>query len=70
MNLDILTIGDCDIDMYMKIDGAYVSTDQSSPEPKICFYHGSKVQVDGFRNSIAATPPMTEARVLTTVRPT
>lgn len=51
--LDLLAIGDCSIDLYMKVDTHDVTTDGSASEPKICFYHGSKVQVDAFRSSIA-----------------
>lgn len=51
--LDLLAIGDCSIDLYMKVDAKGVTTDTSTPQPKICFYHGSKVQVDAFRSSIA-----------------
>ncbi|MDC0449174.1 carbohydrate kinase family protein [bacterium] len=47
--IDVLTIGDSSIDLYMKIaEDSVVSEDT-----KICFYHGSKIPVDHFETSIA-----------------
>lgn len=54
MALDILTIGDCAIDQYMRIstDSTMTAADRKG-FPEICFYHGSKVPVDAFETSIA-----------------
>lgn len=52
--IDLLTIGDSSIDLYMKIDsesGLAESNDTESP--KICFFHGSKIPVEHFETSIA-----------------
>lgn len=52
--IDLLTIGDNSIDLYMKVDGASVIPEDTTKEnPKICFYHGSKVHVNAFKSSIA-----------------
>ena len=52
--MDLLTIGDVDIDFYMKIDEKeVVSSAESGGEAKICFYHGSKIPVSHFDTSIA-----------------
>src|SRR3972149_1326151 len=52
MKPDLLTIGDVSIDLYMLIDSKDIVTDNSAA-PKICFYHGSKVQVEKFSTSAA-----------------
>ena len=52
MKPDLLTIGDVSIDLYMLVDGKDIVTDNSET-PKICFYHGSKVQVEKFSTSAA-----------------
>jgi len=58
-SLDLLTIGDCSIDLFMKIDESFVSDNtteeekEHGEEPEVCFYHGSKVPVDSFETSIA-----------------
>ncbi|HLB51472.1 hypothetical protein A3B64_03900 [candidate division WWE3 bacterium RIFCSPLOWO2_01_FULL_37_24] len=52
MKPDLLTIGDVSIDLYMLVDGKDIVTDNSAA-PKICFYHGSKVQVEKFSTSAA-----------------
>ena len=52
--MDLLTIGDVAIDLYMKIgakDG--LPALDSSAEPKICFYHGSKIPVEHFETAVA-----------------
>jgi sugar/nucleoside kinase (ribokinase family) len=52
--MDLLTIGDVDIDFYMKIDEEeIISSAESDGEAKICFYHGSKIPVSYFDTSIA-----------------
>lgn len=44
MTLDLLTIGDSSIDLYMKIDEATKGVAGGTTEfPKICFFHGSKI---------------------------
>jgi sugar/nucleoside kinase (ribokinase family) len=51
---DLLTIGDVAIDLYMKVEGKEVSQDRSNSEqPKICFYHGSKIPVKTVESNIA-----------------
>jgi len=58
-SLDLLTIGDSSIDLFMKIDESFVSDittgeeEAKGEEPEICFFHGSKVPVDSFETSIA-----------------
>lgn len=52
--MDLLTIGDVTIDLYMKIavrDG--LSSEDSEGEQKICFYHGSKIPVQHFETAVA-----------------
>src|SRR3989339_425431 len=52
--MDLLTIGDVAIYLYMKIgakDG--LPSLDSSTEPKICFYHGSKIPVEHFETATA-----------------
>ncbi len=52
--VDLLTIGDVDIDLYMKIDEKeVVSSTESGGDAKICFYHGSKIPVSHFDTSVA-----------------
>ena len=53
-NVDILTIGDTTIDLYMRIglDSNLPNIGEDS-SPKICFYHGSKIPVEQFSTSIA-----------------
>jgi len=52
--MDLLTIGDVSIDLYMKIDEKEViSTSEGDGSAKICFYHGSKIPVSHFETSIA-----------------
>jgi sugar/nucleoside kinase (ribokinase family) len=54
MKTDLLTIGDVDIDLYMKIDEKeVVSSTEGGGEAKICFYHGSKIPVSHFDTSVA-----------------
>jgi ribokinase len=51
--LDLLTIGDSSIDLYMKVAGDNVVSEDMGGVPKICFTHGSKIPVDHFETSIA-----------------
>lgn len=57
--IDLLTIGDCSIDLFMEVDGNFVSDitteeeEARGEEPEICFFHGSKVPVNSFETSIA-----------------
>jgi sugar/nucleoside kinase (ribokinase family) len=51
--LDLLTIGDVCIDLYMKVEGREVSEDKDPQHPKICFYHGSKIPVKSVMSNIA-----------------
>ncbi len=46
--MDILTIGHCTVDLFMKIAG----TDITAEGSKMCFLHGSKVEVEDFRRSL------------------
>ncbi len=48
--VDLLTIGDCSIDLFMQLDGNFVA---QSTETRISFLHGSKVPVESFETSIA-----------------
>lgn len=52
-HIDLLTIGDVCIDLYMKVEGKEVSQDKDPNNPKICFYHGSKIPVKSLQNNIA-----------------
>lgn len=52
-SIDLLTIGDVCIDLYMKVEEAEVSEDQDPVHPKICFYHGSKIPVKSEMSNIA-----------------
>ena len=52
-NLDLLTIGDSSIDMFMQIDEDFVWDIYPETEAELCFRHGSKVPVDSFDTSIA-----------------
>jgi len=51
--IDLLTIGDVCIDLYMKVEGEEVSEDKDPKHPKICFYHGSKIPVKSLKSNIA-----------------
>jgi len=52
--MDLLTIGDVSIDLYMKIDEKeVVSSVDGDSGAQICFYHGSKIPVSHFESSIA-----------------
>lgn len=54
MKLDLLTIGDCSIDLYMKIaDEAFGVESETSESPKICFYHGSKIKASQYKSFVA-----------------
>jgi fructoselysine 6-kinase len=50
--MDILTIGHCTVDLYMKIAGNNISEEVSGEGPKVCFNHGSKILVEDFKTSI------------------
>jgi ribokinase len=52
--IDLLTIGDVSVDLYMRIADKAVNEDLSDPQhPKVCFLHGTKIPVDDFESSIA-----------------
>jgi sugar/nucleoside kinase (ribokinase family) len=51
--MDILTIGDCGIDLTMYISKADEIKSSDTGTPEICFIHGSKIPVDQFETSIA-----------------
>lgn len=50
---DLITIGDSDIDLFMKIANDTLVEDDSENRPKICFYHGTKIPVEQFETSVA-----------------
>lgn len=52
-HLDVLTIGDVSIDLYMKVEGQEITEDKDPEHPKICFYHGSKIPVKTLKSNIA-----------------
>jgi len=52
-SIDILTIGDVCIDLYMKVEETEVSEDNDPIRPRICFYHGSKIPVKSEMSNIA-----------------
>lgn len=52
-NVDLLTIGDVCIDLYLKLEGPNVSESGSEESPKICFYHGSKIPVRSLKSNVA-----------------
>lgn len=51
--IDLLTIGDCSIDLFMKVDANSVDEETENGKLEICFSHGSKVPVDSFGTAIA-----------------
>ncbi|MBD3365808.1 hypothetical protein GF360_00490 [candidate division WWE3 bacterium] len=51
--LDLLTIGDTSIDLFMKIDENFVWDVYPDTEEDLCFHHGSKIPVNSFETSIA-----------------
>lgn len=52
--MDLLTIGDVAIDLYMKIQsGTELESNESGDGPKICFFHGSKIPVEHFETAVA-----------------
>jgi ribokinase len=52
--MDLLTIGDVSIDLFMKVeDKELLSSAQNGEMPNICFPHGSKIPVSHFETSIA-----------------
>lgn len=46
---DILVIGDCDIDLYMKVGREALL----ESEGKVCFFHGTKIPIEEFKTNIA-----------------
>jgi len=52
MGIDILTIGDTVIDLYMNLDGHGISS-SGGENTKTCFYHGSKILVSNIEYSSA-----------------
>ena len=46
---DILVIGDCDIDLYMKVGREALSESSG----KVCFFHGTKIPIEEFKTNIA-----------------
>ena len=55
--MDLLTIGDVSIDLFMKVDDKELVSSAGDGkdgfESRICFYHGSKIPVSHFETSIA-----------------
>jgi len=52
--MDILTIGDCSIDLFMRVaDDAFHEELATDGQTKVFFYHGSKIPVEDFETSIA-----------------
>jgi sugar/nucleoside kinase (ribokinase family) len=53
--IDLLTIGDCSIDLFMKVPDRAAGITQVGIDgvQTMCFSHGSKIMVDGFQSSIA-----------------
>jgi sugar/nucleoside kinase (ribokinase family) len=53
--IDLLTIGDCSIDLFMKVPdrAAGITQIDSNGMPSMCFNHGSKIMVEGFETSVA-----------------
>lgn len=52
--MDLLTIGDVAIDLYMKVEsGTELETSEQNTGPKICFIHGSKIPVEHFETAVA-----------------
>ena len=52
-SLDLLTIGDVCIDLYMKVDNAEIENHTDPEHPRICFNHGSKIPVQSVKSNIA-----------------
>jgi sugar/nucleoside kinase (ribokinase family) len=50
--LDLLTIGDCSIDLFMRIPQNDTNVLKDA-QNNMCFIHGSKIMVDGFQTSIS-----------------
>jgi sugar/nucleoside kinase (ribokinase family) len=51
--IDLLTIGDSSIDLFMKVDEDFVWDIYPETDAELCFHHGSKIPVDSFETSIA-----------------
>ncbi len=52
-DLDLLTIGDSAIDIYLKIEAGAALAEDGPMGPEICFYHGSKIPVDSLSTAVA-----------------
>lgn len=52
-DIDLLTIGDVSVDLYMKVDEHLVLPAYSKENPQICFLHGSKIPVEVFKTCVA-----------------
>lgn len=50
-NLDLLTIGDCSIDLFMKVPDQ--TTGMKNSDSKMCFFHGSKIMVESFQTCVS-----------------
>ncbi len=52
---DLLTIGDCSIDLFMKVPDRANGITQVGTDgiQRMCFNHGSKIMVEGFQTSIS-----------------
>ncbi|MBI2414828.1 carbohydrate kinase family protein [candidate division WWE3 bacterium] len=53
MNYDLLTIGDCAVDQFLKIHDASLHCDIRHKNCEIAFKYGEKIQVEEFRSSAA-----------------
>lgn len=53
MSLDLLTIGDVCIDMYLAVEAGEVTELDNSAGPKLCFTHGSKIPVESIKTNVA-----------------
>ena len=51
--IDLLTIGDACIDLFMRIGDGSAQEENIKGNPEICFIHGSKIPVETFESSIA-----------------
>ena len=49
--MDILTIGSCTMDNYLKLPSQQGISSIAQNEPKLCFYHGSKIAVEKFASN-------------------
>lgn len=51
--IDLLTIGDVSIDLYMKVEDTGVEDKENGDKPLLCFYHGSKIPVRSLHSNVA-----------------